>query len=82
MGQAPPDLVVLDVMIPFRNGYEVLAEYRKDGPWSRVPVIMLTGRGREDDVARGLAAGANDYLTKPFRPVELLARVNRLLRSQ
>ena len=82
MGQPPPDLVILDLMIPFRNGYEVLAEYRKSEPWSRVPVLMLTGRNREEDVARALAAGANDYLTKPFRPVELLARVNRLLRPR
>ncbi len=75
----PPDLVILDVMIPFRDGYEVLAELRKTPAWAQVPVIMLTGRDREVDVVQGLSAGANDYLTKPFRPVELLARVNRLL---
>ena len=78
----PPDLVIMDVMIPYRSGYEVLAEFRKNPVWSQVPVIMLTGRGREEDVSRGLSAGANDYLTKPFRPAELLARVHRLLRPR
>ena len=82
MGEPPPDLVILDVMIPFRSGYEVLAEYRKSETWSRPGVIMLTSRNREQDVARALAAGANDYLTKPFRPVELIARVNRMLRPR
>ena len=75
----PPDLVVLDVMLPFRSGYEVLRVLRDRDAWSRVPVIMLTSRSREEDVARGLSGGANDYLTKPFRPAELLARVRRLL---
>lgn len=75
----PPDLVILDLMIPFRSGYEVLAELRKNEAWSTVPVLMLTSRNREQDVARGLSEGANDYLTKPFRPLELLARVKRLL---
>ncbi len=79
MGEPPPDLVILDVMLPFRSGYEVLAEYRKSETWSRPAVIMLTSRNREQDVARALAAGASDYLTKPFRPVELIARVNRML---
>jgi len=78
----PPDLVIMDVMIPYRSGYEVLAAFRKNPVWSQVPVIMLTGRGREEDVSRGLSAGANDYLTKPFRPAELLARVHRLLRPR
>lgn len=78
----PADLVIMDVMIPFRSGYEVLAAFRNDPAWSKVPVIMLTGRSREEDVSRGLAAGANDYLTKPFRPAELVARVRRLLRPR
>jgi len=75
----PPDLVILDLMIPFRSGYEVLAAYRKNESWSQVPVLMLTSRNREQDIARALSEGANDYLTKPFRPLELLARVKRFL---
>ena len=82
MENPPPDLVIMDVMIPFRDGYEVLAAFRKNPAWSLVPVIMLTSRSSEQDVARGLSAGASDYLTKPFRPGELLARVHRLLRPQ
>jgi DNA-binding response OmpR family regulator len=77
-----PDLVIMDVMIPYRSGYEVLAAFRSNPAWSQVPVIMLTSLGREEDVTRALTAGANDYLTKPFRPGELLARVQRLLRPR
>ncbi len=78
-GKPPPDLVILDVMLPYRDGYELLAELRQRPGWSEVPVIMLTSRSREEDVARGLSIGANDYLVKPFRPAELVARVQRLL---
>jgi len=76
----PPDLVVMDVMMPYRNGYELLAELRQRPAWDHVPVIMLTGRSREEDVVQGLDLGANDYLIKPFRPSELLARIRKLLR--
>lgn len=76
-----PDLVVLDVMMPYRNGYELLANLRERPEWSQVPVIMLTSRGREEDVVRGLDLGASDYLTKPFRPAELVARIRKLLRQ-
>ena len=75
-----PDLVVMDVMMPYRNGYELLADLRQRHAWDHVPVIMLTGRSREEDVVQGLDLGANDYLIKPFRPSELLARIRKLLR--
>lgn len=75
-----PDLVVMDVMMPYRNGYELLANLRKRPSWDHVPVIMLTSRGREEDVVQGLDLGASDYLTKPFRPAELIARIRKLLR--
>lgn len=75
-----PDLVVMDVMMPYRNGYELLADLRQRPAWNQVPVIMLTGRGREEDVVQGLNLGASDYLTKPFRPSELVARIRKLLR--
>jgi len=75
-----PDLVVMDVMMPYRNGYELLADLRRRPAWEHVPVIMLTGRSREEDVVQGFDLGANDYLIKPFRPSELVARIRKLLR--
>lgn len=75
-----PDLVIMDVMMPYRNGYELLANLRQRPAWNQVPVIMLTGRGREEDVVQGLDLGASDYLVKPFRPSELVARIRTLLR--
>jgi len=75
-----PDLVIMDVMLPYRNGYELLANLRQRPAWNQVPVIMLTSRGREEDVVQGLDLGASDYLIKPFRPPELMARIRKLLR--
>jgi two-component system OmpR family response regulator len=72
------DIVVLDAMIPGPDGFEVLREVRGRGRW--VPVLMLTARDRMHDKVRGLDAGADDYLTKPFALDELLARVRALLR--
>jgi DNA-binding response OmpR family regulator len=77
-----PDLVLLDVLIPYRNGYELLANLRAREAWRAVPVIMLTGMAREDDIVKGLGMGATDYVTKPFRPAELSARVKALLERQ
>lgn len=76
---AVPDLVVMDVMLPYRNGYELLADMRARPKLAAVPVLMLSGCGREEDVVRGLSGGANDYVLKPLRPAELIARVRRLL---
>ena len=72
-----PDLLVLDIMLPGRDGLEVLREIRKS---SQVPVIMLTARESEVDKVVGLELGADDYLTKPFSPRELVARVKAVLR--
>ncbi|MGR8007424.1 response regulator transcription factor [Streptomyces hypolithicus] len=72
-----PDLVVLDLMLPGMDGLEVCRELRADGP---VPVIMLTARGDEDDRILGLEVGADDYVTKPFSPRELVLRVESVLR--
>jgi DNA-binding response OmpR family regulator len=74
------DLVIMDVMMPYRSGYELLADLRRRPAWNGVPVIMLTSRGREEDVVQGLDLGASDYLIKPFRPAELVARIRKLLR--
>jgi two-component system KDP operon response regulator KdpE len=72
-----PDVVVLDVMMPDMDGFEVLKLIREN---STVPVIMLTARGEEDDRIRGLELGADDYVTKPFSPRELVSRVRAVLR--
>jgi DNA-binding response OmpR family regulator len=72
------DLVVLDVMLPGRDGFEVATELRRAGDF--VPILMLTARGRPEDVLRGFESGADDYLAKPFELAILLARIRGLLR--
>jgi DNA-binding response OmpR family regulator len=74
---ATPDLILLDVMMPDLDGFEVLQMIREI---SNVPVIMLTAKGEEDDRVRGLELGADDYVTKPFSPRELVSRVKAVLR--
>ncbi len=73
----PPNLVLLDVMLPFLDGFELVALIRANAAWQAVPVIMLTAKTQERDAVRALDAGANDYIHKPFAPNELLARVRR-----
>jgi len=74
---ALPDLILLDVMMPDIDGFQVLGKIRE---FSTVPVIMLTAKGEEDDRVRGLELGADDYVTKPFSPRELVSRVRAVLR--
>jgi DNA-binding response OmpR family regulator len=74
-----PVLVVLDVMMPKRTGYEVLAELRSDASLSGMKVILLSARVQEGDVARGMDAGADAYLAKPFKAQDLVAKVQELL---
>jgi DNA-binding response OmpR family regulator len=75
-----PDLVVLDVMLPGMDGLEVCKRVQREGGRGPIPVLMLTARGEETDVLVGLGVGADDYMTKPFSPRELVARVRALLR--
>jgi DNA-binding response OmpR family regulator len=74
------DLMLLDVMLPGVNGYEICRAVRRHG--FDVPIIMLTAKGQEEDVVLGLDLGADDYIAKPFRPAELVARVRALLRRR
>jgi two-component system alkaline phosphatase synthesis response regulator PhoP len=74
----PFDLVILDVMLPRKSGFEVCSELREQG--FSMPILMLTARGQTTDKVKGLKLGADDYLTKPFEMLELLARVEALLR--
>lgn len=74
-----PDLAVLDVMMPKLTGYDVTRALRAEEATARMPVILLTARVQEADVARGFEAGADDYVKKPFSPQELRARVQAVL---
>jgi DNA-binding response OmpR family regulator len=77
---AVPDVIILDVMLPGMDGWQVCQALRRDTETSNVPIILLTARGEEADRVRGLEIGADDYVTKPFSPKELVARVTALLR--
>jgi two-component system, OmpR family, phosphate regulon response regulator PhoB len=78
--ESPPDLVLLDWMIEGLSGLEVCRRLRRMPATQNVPIIMLTARGEEEDRVRGLETGADDYVTKPFSPRELVARVGAVLR--
>src|SRR5213075_1430969 len=78
---APPDLIILDLMLPELDGLEVCKLLRRDPSTATIPIIMLTAKAAEMDRVLGLELGADDYLTKPFSPRELVLRVKRLLRS-
>ncbi len=75
-----PDLILLDIMLPKMNGYEICRAVRERG--LDMPIIMLTAKGQEEDIVRGLSLGADDYVTKPFSIKELLARANAFLRRR
>jgi DNA-binding response OmpR family regulator len=76
-----PDLVLLDVMMPGKTGFEVCQALRADEALARTKVLLLTAKGRDTDVAQGLGVGADAYVTKPFSTRELAARVRELLAS-
>jgi DNA-binding response OmpR family regulator len=77
--QEKPDLVLLDVMMPKRNGYEVCQALRADPAFAATKVLMLTAKGRDTEIAKGLAIGADAYMTKPFSTKELVSRARELL---
>lgn len=78
---AAPDMALLDVMLPYVDGFELVRQIRERDGWSHVPVLMLTAKNTESDTVRALDAGADDFIVKPFQPNELLARVRRVLRT-
>ena len=77
-----PDLVVLDVMMPVKSGYEVCVRMRERPDWRHIKIIMLSAKGRDAEVTKGLSVGADLYITKPFSTKELLAQVRQLLENQ
>jgi two-component system alkaline phosphatase synthesis response regulator PhoP len=76
-----PDLIVLDVMMPHMDGFEVLKRLKADDKTKNIPVVMLTAKAQDADVFRGWASGVDCYLTKPFNPIELLTFVKRIFES-
>ena len=75
-----PDLIILDLMLPGKDGYGVLKDLRQDSRTRNIPVLMLTARSQPEDRIRGLEAGADDYLAKPFSSKELLLRIQAILK--
>jgi DNA-binding response OmpR family regulator len=74
-----PDLVLLDVMMPVKSGYEVCQRMRERADWRDIRIIMLTAKGRDVEMSKGLSIGADLYITKPFSTQELVAKINGLL---
>jgi DNA-binding response OmpR family regulator len=74
-----PDLVLLDVMMPQVSGYEVLQRIRARDEWRRIKIVMLSAKGREVEISKGMSLGADLYVTKPFSSAELVATVGRML---
>ena len=74
-----PDLILLDVMMPLMTGFEVLGALKKNEKTRGIPILMVTAQSKEDEVLKGLELGADDYITKPFSPNELAARVKTVL---
>jgi len=79
--RAPADLVLLDVMMPEIDGFEVCQRIRANPAWARTPIIMLTAKGRDVERDKGRALGADEYITKPFSTRELVARIKQMLDS-
>lgn len=79
--QTPPVLVLLDVLMPGLTGFEVLENIKSNSELRQIPVIMLTGSDMESDILKGINMGASDYIIKPFRPAELVARVQRHIQA-
>jgi len=77
-----PDLVLLDVMMPLKSGYEVCTRIRERDDWRNIKVIMLSAKGRDAEVTRGLSLGADVYITKPFSTRDLMAKIKSLLEPQ
>ena len=76
-----PDMLILDVMMPRMDGFEVLKELRADPQTKNIPIIMLTAKAQDADIFKGWSSGVDSYLTKPFNPRELLAFVERIFQS-
>ena len=82
IGREPPtDLAILDILLPYFSGFDLVEKIRRSDTWKEVPIVMLTAKAGEKDIVRALELGANDYILKPFQPNEVIARLKRFLRS-
>ena len=81
-GGSVADLALLDIMLPYVDGFQLISRIRGNARWKDVPILMLTAKSQEHDVIRALDAGADGYMTKPFRPGEIMARIRRLLKER
>lgn len=73
----PFDIVLLDIMVPYINGFELISHIRALPAWNKTPVLMLSGKSQEKDIIKALDSGATDYIVKPFQPGEVLARIRK-----
>ncbi len=79
VGEFAPDLILLDVMMPRMSGYDVCQKVRENAAWNRIRIVMLSAKGRDVEVTKGMAVGADAYVTKPFSTRDLIAKVQELL---
>jgi DNA-binding response OmpR family regulator len=79
MADHQPDLILLDIMLPKKDGFEICQQIRANPAWQSIKIVMLTAKGRDTEIAKGLALGADSYLTKPFSTKDLVARARQLL---
>jgi two-component system, OmpR family, alkaline phosphatase synthesis response regulator PhoP len=82
VSKVKPDLLLLDIMMPVVDGYEVLRKMKSLNELKDIPVVMLTAKGKDSEVDMGIELGAEDYIVKPFSPIDLMARINRLLEER
>jgi two-component system, OmpR family, alkaline phosphatase synthesis response regulator PhoP len=79
--ESSPDLVLLDVMMPVISGYEVCKRMRDRADWNHIKIVMLSAKGRDAEVAKGMSVGADLYITKPFSTRDLMSKINELLKE-
>jgi len=75
-----PKLILLDIMMPYYDGYQLIEHIRNNTDWKEVPIVMLTAKSQEKDIIKALEGGANDYVVKPFQPGELITRLKMLMK--
>lgn len=80
--QIHPEIILLDIMLPFSDGFDLLKDIRNKSGWESVPVIMLSAKSQGYDIARAFELGATDYMVKPFQPKELIARIKRVCKNK